>query len=159
VVAADGPRPTNDAFADNHNHRFPLYWTYLTSPHASGTNAMAQVWQRHQLLHINPPWGMIPRILSKLNDENARAVIVVHPFVAHNGFDEAGPTLHYLGKPLQRSKWTTGTGLEVALKSPLDGTKVGGSTGNRKPICIRAPGRTSHPTSRTRCIRRSLAAQ
>jgi len=62
--------------ADDHNHHLPHYWTYFPSPHASGTDAMAQVWHRGQLLHINPPWGMIPRILAKLKNDKARAVIV-----------------------------------------------------------------------------------
>jgi len=49
-----GLRPTIDAFADDHNHHLSLYWTYFPSPHASGTNAVARVCHRHQLLHINP---------------------------------------------------------------------------------------------------------
>jgi len=69
-------RPPIDAFADDHNHHLPHYWTYFPSPHASGTNAMAQVWNRHQLLHKNTPWGMIPRIRAKLRNDKARALIV-----------------------------------------------------------------------------------
>jgi len=38
-----------NAFADDDNHHLPLDWTYFPSPHASGTNAMAQIWHRHQL--------------------------------------------------------------------------------------------------------------
>jgi len=76
-VAPDRPlRPTIDAFADDHKHHLPHYWSYLPSPHASGTEAMAQVWHRRQKLYINPPWGMIARILAKLKDDKARAVIV-----------------------------------------------------------------------------------
>jgi len=71
-----GLRPTIDAFAEDHNHHLPHYLTNFPSPQASGTNAMAQVWHRRELLHINPPWGMIPRILAKLKDDKARAVIV-----------------------------------------------------------------------------------
>jgi len=68
-------RPPIDAFADDRNHHLHLYWTYFPSPHASGTDAMAQVWHRRQPLQIKPPWGMIPRILAKLKDDKARAVI------------------------------------------------------------------------------------
>jgi len=71
-----GLRPTIDAFADDHNHHLPHYWTYFPSPHASATDALAQTWRRQDLLHINPPWGLIPRILAKLKSDNARAVIV-----------------------------------------------------------------------------------
>jgi len=61
--------PTIDAFSNSHNHHLPIYCTYFPSPHASGTDAMARVWHRQQLLHINPAWGMIPRILAKLKDD------------------------------------------------------------------------------------------
>jgi len=37
--------------------------------------------------------------------------------VAHPGIDEAGLTLHHLGEHLQRSRWPTGTGPEVAYTS------------------------------------------
>jgi len=50
-----GLKPTIDSLSGEHIHHLPLYRTYFQSPHASGTNAMAQVWNRHQLLHINPP--------------------------------------------------------------------------------------------------------
>jgi len=72
-----GLRPTIDAFVDDHNHHLPIYRTYFPSPHAYGTDAMAQLWQRQKLLHINTPWGMIPQILAKLRDDKARAVVVV----------------------------------------------------------------------------------
>jgi len=69
-------RPTIDAFADYHNHNLHLHWTYFPSLHAHGTNTMAQIRQRHQLLPINTQWGMIPQIPAKLKDDKARAVIV-----------------------------------------------------------------------------------
>jgi len=157
-----GLRPTIYAFADDHNHHLPLYWTYFPSPHASETNAMAQVWHRQQLLHINPSWGMIPRILAKLRDETARAMIVAPRWQSACCW----PTLESmrLGPPYiisgslygdrdgQLAQWLT----QVCL---LDATQVGETTKNTKHICIRAPRRTSHLTSVNGYIRKPLAAR
>jgi len=74
--------------------------------------------------------------------------------VALSGMDEAGSTLHHIGKHLPRSirqlepapRWLT----QVFL---LYGAQVGGTQKNRKLICIRAPRRTSHPTSGNGWIR------
>jgi len=75
-VAPDGPQAHHRCLRGRQQSSPPLYWTYCPSLHASGTDAMAQVWRRRQLLHINPPWGMIPRILAKLKDDKVRAIIV-----------------------------------------------------------------------------------
>jgi len=134
-----GLRPTIDAFADDH-------------------------WHQHQLLHINPPWGMIPQILAKLRGDKARAVIVAPRWQSAWWW----PTLESmrLGPPYIISgclykdrdcqlapapRWLT----QVCL---LDGTRVDGTTRITKPICIRAPRRTLHLTSGSGCIRRSLEA-
>jgi len=153
-------RPTIDAFADDQNHHLPHYLTYLPSPHASGTDAMAKVWHRGQLLHINPPWGMIPRNLAKLKNDKARAVIVAPRWQSAWWW----PTLQsmMLGPPYIISgsiykdrdsqlapapRWLT----QVCL---LDGTRLGGTTKNTGSICIRAPRGTSRQVSGSGCIRR-----
>jgi len=43
--------------------------------------------------------------------------VAVGMVMAHPRVDEAGATLHHLGVPLQRSRWPTGTGPEVAHTS------------------------------------------
>jgi len=133
-------RPTIDAFADDHNHQLPHYWTYFPSPHAPGTDAMAPFWHRRQLLHINPPWGMIPRILAKLKDEKARAVFVAPRWQSAwwwltLGSMRLGPPYIISGNLYKdrdgqlapAPRWLT----QVCL---LDGTRVGGTTKNTKPI-------------------------
>jgi len=127
-----GLRPTIDAFADDHNHQLPHYWTYFPSPHAPGTDAMAPFWHRRQLLHINPPWGMIPRILAKLKDEKARAVFVAPRWQSAwwwltLGSMRLGLYTDRDGQLAPAPRWLT----QVCL---LDGTRVGGTTKNTKPI-------------------------
>jgi len=148
-----GLRPTIDAFADDHNHHLPQYWTYFPSSHAAGTHAMAQVWHRRQLLHINPAWGMIPRILAKLKTDKARTVIVAPRWQSAWRW----PTLESMrlgppyiisgelykdrnGQLAPATRWLT----QVCL---LDGTQLGGNTRKTRPICRRAPKGTSHQTS------------
>jgi len=46
--------------------------------------------------------------------------------VAHSSIDETGSTRHHLGEPLQRSRWPTGTGTEVARTSVPAGRNPGG---------------------------------
>jgi len=46
--------------------------------------------------------------------------------VAHYGIHVAGPTIYHLGKPLQKSRWPTGTGREVADASMPAGRKPDG---------------------------------
>jgi len=54
------------------------------------------------------------------------APVAVGLVMAHPGIDEAGPTLHHLGEPLQRSRWPTGTGSEVAHTSVPTGRDPSG---------------------------------
>jgi len=149
-----GLRPNIDVFADD-SHDLPLFWTYFPSPHASVTNAMAQVWRLQQLLHIKPPWGMIPRILAKLRDAKARAVIVSPRWQSAWWW----PTLASLEacKKLEMANWHHPRGDSAVFL--MDGTQVGGTTKNTKSICMREPRRTSHPKGENGRIRNSLEAQ
>jgi len=54
------------------------------------------------------------------------APVAVGLVVAHPGIDEAGPTLHHLGEPLQGSRWPTGTGPEGAHTSVPAGRNPSG---------------------------------
>jgi len=54
------------------------------------------------------------------------APVAVGLVVAHPGIDDAGPTLHHLGKHLQRSRWPTGTDPEVAHTSVPAGRNTSG---------------------------------
>jgi len=139
-VAPDGSRPTIDAFAGVHNPQLPHYWTYYPSPHASGKNAMPKVRRRQQLLHINPPWGMIPRILAKLPDDIARAVIVAPRWQSTLWWPTLGSMRldpPYIisgslykdrdGQLAPAPRWLT----QVCL---LGGTRVGGTTKNTNHI-------------------------
>jgi len=160
-----GLRPTIDAFADDQFFHLPHYCTYFPSPHASEKDAMSQFWHRRQLLHINPPRGMIPRILAKLEDDKARAVFVAPRW--QSAWWWPTPESMRLGPPYIISgnlykdrdgqlapapRWLTQGFL-------LDGNRVGGTKKNTKPICIRPPTETSHQISGSGCIRRSLAAE
>jgi len=126
---------------------------------------MAQVWHRQQFLHINPPWGMIRRILAKLQDDKARAVIVAPRWQSARRW----PTLDSmrLGPPYiiseslfkDRDSQLTAAPRWLTQVCLLDGSQGGYTSRNTKPICIKAPRRTSHLKSGNGCIRRFLAAQ
>jgi len=124
---------------------------------------MAHVWHRQQLLHIKPPWGMIPRNLGKLRDDKARAVILAPRWQSAWWWTtlesmRLGPP-YIISGSLYKDRdcqlapapgWLT----QVCL---LDGTQVGGTTRNTKPICIKSPRRTSHLTSLQGTLEESLS--
>jgi len=145
--------PTIDAFADDHNCQLPLYWTYFPSPPSSGTNEMAQVWHRKELLRVNPPWGIIARIPAELRDDEFRAVIVAPRWQSAWWW----PTLESmrLGPPYiisgglykDRDDQLTPAPRWITQVCLLDGSRMGETTRNTNNISIKAPSTTSYVTS------------
>jgi len=133
---------------------------------------MAQVWHRgrtaaHQAtMGDDPPdLGEAERGQSSVCDRGAP--VAVGLVVAHHGIDEAGPTLHHLGEHLQRSRWPTGTGPEVAHTSVPAGRNPSGrhykeheaylyksaekNVPESTPEDERRGDRGTHPSARTIC--------
>jgi hypothetical protein len=65
-----------DAFASAQNALLPKFWSRFPAPGSMGTDAFEQVWS-DQNLWMNPPFGLIGRILVKAAEEKAVATIVV----------------------------------------------------------------------------------
>jgi hypothetical protein len=65
-----------DAFASAQNALLPKFWSRSPAPGAAGTDAFEQVWSGLNLW-MNPPFGLIGRILAKAAEEKAVATVVV----------------------------------------------------------------------------------
>ena len=73
-----GVQPVLDMFAADHNHLLARYWAWNPSPTAEAVDALQQDWSprvQGGVLHCNPPWPLIPRILRKIRQDKARVVI------------------------------------------------------------------------------------
>ena len=69
--------PQVDMFASDHNHRLPRYWSWHPSPFAERVDAMRQDWNfsHNGLMHCNPPWPLILRVLRKVGLDKAKLVM------------------------------------------------------------------------------------
>ena len=70
---------TIDLFATSLNHRLPVYFSLMVDPQSAGTDAMMQSWDNLQA-YAFPPFGLIPRVLSKLRLSRGLEVTLVAPF-------------------------------------------------------------------------------
>ena len=65
-----------DTFASACNCLLPTFWSRYPTPGCAGTDAFAQDWSKLNLW-INPPFGLIGRVLAKASEEKAVATVVV----------------------------------------------------------------------------------
>ena len=73
------PRPKLDAFATCLNARLDRYWSPVPDPHAEGTDAMSQPWDK-EALYMFPPNGLIPAVLRKLQRQPHSLVVLIVPW-------------------------------------------------------------------------------
>jgi hypothetical protein len=66
-------QPEVDMFAEDGNHRLPLFWSWGASAFALAQDAFSQNWSQH-ILYGNPPCALIPRMLSKIASDRALVV-------------------------------------------------------------------------------------
>ncbi|XP_045206274.2 uncharacterized protein LOC123558461 [Mercenaria mercenaria] len=64
-----------DLFASRLNHKTPQYVSRKPDPNALAIDAFALTWTDH-LYYIFPPFSLIPRILQKIEEDEAEAVLV-----------------------------------------------------------------------------------
>jgi ribonuclease HI len=64
-----------DLFANRTNNQLPKFYSWIPDPFATATDALRQNW-RKQNLWANPPWILIPRILSKVIREKATITLL-----------------------------------------------------------------------------------
>jgi len=73
IVQKLGVQPERDAFAREGNQRFEHYWGPGST---EGEDAFNQYWG-DQLLWINPPYGVLDKVVAKLGKDGAHAILVV----------------------------------------------------------------------------------
>ena len=66
------PDPPVDAFATEANHLCPVWW----GPGGEHEDAFAQSW-KGQFLWMNPPYSMLDKVVHKLTEDGASAILVV----------------------------------------------------------------------------------
>ena len=67
--------PEIDLFASRLNHQVPLYVSRLLDPGASAVDSFQQDWSQWKCL-IHPPVVLLPRILQKVRNDKATALLV-----------------------------------------------------------------------------------
>ena len=67
-----------DAFASSSNAQLPKYWSLETDARALAQDALAQNWTRRHLF-LNPPFGLMRRVVGKLVMERPAIAIVISP--------------------------------------------------------------------------------
>ena len=65
-----------DRFATANNAQCERYNSRCRDPQSEARDAFAQVW-KGELNWINPPWGLIGRVLRKIRTEGAGAILIV----------------------------------------------------------------------------------
>lgn len=77
-----GVMPTLDLFASPTNANFPRFVSHKAAVGAFLVNAMAHNWHRLELHHVlwaNPPFSLIPAIISKIRAEKVKTLVLVTP--------------------------------------------------------------------------------
>jgi hypothetical protein len=74
-VAGLFEEPSLDAFASASNTLLPRFWSFFKERGTEGVDAFKQDWWRERLLWINPPFALIPAVLKKIREEEARALL------------------------------------------------------------------------------------
>ena len=72
LVGLGVPEPPVDAFATEANHLCPLWW----GPGGEHEDAFAQSW-KGKFLWMNPPYSMLDKVVHKLAEDGASAILVV----------------------------------------------------------------------------------
>ena len=61
--------PARDCFATPENTRCPLY-------HTKEIDALNQSWETGEILWLNPPWTLWPRVVEKLEESSCTAICI-----------------------------------------------------------------------------------
>ena len=65
-----------DLFASRLNHQLPKYVSYLPDPNAWAVDAFSMSWTNIDLMYIFPPFSVIGQVLTKINKDQAEAVLI-----------------------------------------------------------------------------------
>ena len=70
-------KPSADLFASATHKQLHRYYSRTPDPKALGTNALSFDWQAESAHYANPPWSLIPQVLSKIVADEVRLMLVV----------------------------------------------------------------------------------
>ena len=70
-------KPSADLFASATHKQLHRYYSRTPDPKALGTNALSFDWQAESAPYANPPWSLIPQVLSKIVADEVRLMLVV----------------------------------------------------------------------------------
>ena len=70
-------KPSADLFASATHKQLHRYYSRTPDPTALGTNALSFDWQAESAPYANPPWSLIPQVLSKIVADEVRLMLVV----------------------------------------------------------------------------------
>ena len=68
--------PDIDLFASRNNNKVSCYASWGPDPHASYVNAFHVNWSKFKLCYIFPPFRLLNRVIQKIREENAKAIVV-----------------------------------------------------------------------------------
>jgi hypothetical protein len=80
VIQFFGVQPVVDAFATASNTKLPRFWSRFLDPHAEAVNAFDRSWNPTAVggwLYLNPPFSLLPRVIAKIIQDRAKALLVV----------------------------------------------------------------------------------
>ena len=128
-----GPHQT-DLFATAQNAQTAKFFSWLPDARAMGTDALKQAWTGLGNLYICPPWNIIPRILSRLQQDKLEATIITphwtstiwFPTVTQMAIADPIPVPRHLVRP------APGNASDLLSKNPhwtMTAWRVSGSRG------------------------------
>ena len=74
-------KPGVERFASDFHHQFPHYYAMEDDQMAAGKDAFKADWLLEYSPYINPPWHIIPKVLKKLVEDEATAMVVVPKWI------------------------------------------------------------------------------
>jgi len=67
---------TVDLCAGRHNRQCARYFSARHEPEAAATNAFLQDWSKESNPYINPPFGLLPRVLQQVADQQVEVTVI-----------------------------------------------------------------------------------
>ena len=108
-------RPEIDLFASRHNYLIEPFVSCRADPDAYAIDAMCLRW-REKYGYIFPPFSMLSRVLQKLQEDQARALVVAQLWRTQVWFPKMCQML--ISQPVLLPKWAS------LLQLPHDRTKL-----------------------------------
>ncbi|CAC5399049.1 unnamed protein product [Mytilus coruscus] len=89
-VLAMWGEPTIDLFASVHNHKRPVFCTWLTHPSALAVDALSISWEK-MWAYAFPPICLIPKVLKHMSQFNCRLILIAPMWPRRHWYTELLP--------------------------------------------------------------------